>query len=212
MHDANPPGHPVMDAPQVTTAQRDIPAQIATEIDARVAKEFERRAQQLKDRLKYALLGFALFIVVLPLGGDDVIRSLHEKAFPAQALPPNSNVPLISFGSGIELRVGDPRAASSFMSFYAERGQRVHLYLTLTPRWVEADGEPPRIVVSVDGKPVGPPITSWVGGFKDISSTMAAESLDLGREQNVHQLGFALADFGTAGSGEVVISAIVLVF
>src|SRR5688500_10475780 len=138
MSQSEKPGHAVLSEP--------VPENFKREIDDRIKGELERHAQRWKDRLKYGALGFGLFIVALPLGADDIVRTLHEKAFPNEVA---QNGPLISFGSGIELRVGDPKAETSFMSFYAEPNQRVHLYLTINPRFVGVNGVPPRVVVSV---------------------------------------------------------------
>jgi hypothetical protein len=206
------PGHAVLGQPRAGASGPVVPDDVRKAIEQHVAGEFEQRAKALKDRLKYGVIGFMLFVGAMPLGGDDIVRSLHERAFPVQVADQDRKVPLISFGSGIELHAGDPKASSSFMSFYAEREQRVHLYVTITPRLLGVSGNPPRVVISVDGKPVGEAINRWVGGFKDITETLSIDAVDLGREQNVHQLGFALADFGEQGAGDVVISAIILVF
>ena len=187
-----------------TNAGLDVERQIQSMIDA--ALDRYRRP------LKWFLCGLCAFIASMVgvglVDGGDLLRTLHDKAFPAG----ESDFVAISYESTIELRGGENSPNQvGYLSFYARNGQRVRIFANFNHRFHY--GQPlRRIVASVDGKPLGEPTDTFVGGFKDITGHIQT-GVSFEREERVHSVGFSLDDTQPKDlTDEVSIVCIVLVY
>ena len=190
-----------------TDEKPEIPQEFRNAIKA----EIDGRIGSIQTKARYFLYGLGGFLTLLLIVGlldqGDILRSLHDAAFP----PVSASDVAISYEGFIELQWDDPRKQSHSVHFYAKPGQPVSIYLKANHRFA-GNFEERKVLVTLDGNDIGAPATQFSGGFMNVTDVLQFKP-DLQLGQDVHWINFALDDTQAEDlSDEVTIVCIVLVY
>lgn len=157
------------------------------------------------------LAGLTLLIGLGLIGGPELIRQIHNRAFP----PHLSDQVAVAYESSLELKASDPQRQSQSISFWSTPSQRVDLFAQAFQTSQTTGSEARRIVISVDGNkltsdPVNPDEIS--AAFHDIT-TKLRKYADLSESPDIHKIIFSLDDTQRPEDlrAKVIISTLVLV-
>ena len=185
----------------------ELEAPITELVDSRLAREYDK----VKVRVKFFLFGLgALIVFVTGLGlltELQLIRGLHDVAFP----PMRKGQVAISYESVVNLQQQDPLKQYGTLTFYAEPGQEVKMYLKFIHQLTGAL-ERRKVIVTIDGKPIDEgPIDDVTPDFNSITEYLKASSFV--NAENVHSVSFALDDTQSPELTDMVtIHCIILVY
>jgi hypothetical protein len=184
-----------------------------------VISTMDERLSVYRERLKYFVLGFGCFLLLLTsvdmLSKKEIFRELHKLAFPIE-MPDQTPT---SYSSTLILKASDPRRRSDMVAFYATQGQDVQAYAYANYRFV-GTGQLLPIVVTVDDTLSGEPTTSFDKKFQNITPLLRfnrhvkSAHISWQGEPNIHHVGFSIASVPSSGEQdlEITITCIVHVF
>ena len=177
-----------------------------------VKRVVNQRVTEYRLRFRYFLYGLGALIGLLIagglLGGGDIVRVLHNKAFLVVGGDPE--FPAISYEATFDLRGDVPALQLQALNFFVVKGQRVEIFAQFIDRFPD-EKQPNRVFVSVDGNPLSEKSFDKFGsGFYDISNKINWDR-PLIWEQNVHSIEFALDDTQMRPNAWVTVVCVVLV-
>lgn len=162
--------------------------------------------------LTIAFFAGLLVLVTLGLvGGADLIRTIHNKAFPSHL---QSDHVAVAYESSIELDMSDPQGASKSVAFWSTPTQRVHMFARGYRVDFGREGSDPLISIKIDGNPFGDPVkpNEIVKAFHDVTRFVRTDTTPNTIPQ-VHDVVFSLDDTqeDVAQDAKVFISILILV-